>query len=289
MMRTMFKLSSGAALVLVTLTGCNAEGMSSLEALDALGEVNRSSRGEVAVGDVIEVSTDVTIGDRVEAAAETIAAFWESQAPCSTVTVEGAKVTIDYGSLQDNCTFDGATYAGVTTHEVVSTERGSLEVLHDYAGFTNGDVTVDGDATVTWTGEDATRRVETVHTWTDGEGHIVEVTGDHVQGPLDVDEDGPAWAGWIGGITMEGTRDWTHVGDDQDGDVWALDMQGLELRWVDPAPQAGVVTVTNPDGKDLTITYSRVDDTTIQAVLSGLRRGDKTVHINLVGGVEEVD
>jgi len=271
------------------LTGCNAEGMSSLEALDALGEVNRSSRGEVAVGDVIEVSTDVTIGDRLEAGAQRIADFWESQAPCSTVTVEGAKVTIDYGTLEDDCTFEGATYAGVNTHEVVSLERGSLEVGHDWNGFTNGDVRVDGDARVTWTGDDATRRVETTHTWSDSEGNVVDVTGDHIQGPLDVAEDGPAWAGWIGGITMEGTRDWTHVGDERDGEVWAVDMEGLELRWIDPAPQAGTVTVISPDAKELAITYSRVDDTTIAAVLSGLRGGDKTVHINLLGGVEEVD
>lgn len=289
MNRTALKLTALSALGLSVLTGCQSEEMSGIEALDALAEVNRSSRGEVAVGDVIEVSTDQTIGDRVEAGAERIADFWESQAPCSEVTVEGAKVTIDYGTLDDNCTFEGQTYAGVNTHEVVSLERGSLEVGHDWSGFTNGDVAVDGGATVTWTGDDATRRVETVHTWTDNEGNVVEVTGDHVQGPLDVDEDGPAWTGWIGGITMEGTRDWTHVGDERDGEVWALDMDGLELRWIDPAPQAGVVTVINPDGKELAITYSRVDDTTIQAVLSGLRRGDKTVHINLVGGVEEVD
>jgi hypothetical protein len=131
--------------------------------------------------------------------------------------------------------------------------------------------------------------VETTHTWTDAEGNVVDVTGDHIQGPLEVDEDGPAWAGWIGGITMEGTRDWTHVGDARDGEVWALDMDGLELRWVDPAPQAGTVTVISPDAKELAITYSRVDDTTIQAILSGLRGGDKTVHINLLGGMEEVD
>jgi hypothetical protein len=139
---------------------------------------------------------------------------------------------------------------------------------------------VDGDATVTWTGADATRRVETVHTWTDSSGIVVDVVGDHVQGPL---EDGGGWGAWLGGITMGGTREWTH-----DGGVWLLDMSDLELRWIDPAPQAGSLTVVNPDGKELSVVYERIDEDTIQATLTGLRR-DKVVNINRLGQIEDAE
>ena len=254
--------------------------MTNLEALEALGEINQSSRGEAATGEVIEVSTDFTMGDAVAAAAQRIADFWASQAPCSEVRVEVGKVTVDYGTLEDACTFEGNTYAGVNTAEVVDTSPGQLEVGHTWAGFTNGEVTVDGGATVTWTGEDASRRVVTEHTWTDTEGTTVDVVGDHVQTPLEEDA---GWGGWLGGISMDGTRDWT-----SESGEWMLDMSELELRWIDPAPQAGSLTVTNPDGKTLDVTYTRIDDDTIEAVLTGLRE-DKVFHINKIGQMEEVE
>jgi len=269
---------------LLSLTGlvaCDTTAMTNLEALEALGEANQSSRGEAATGDVIEISTDFTIGDAVAAAAERIADFWATQAPCSEVTVELGKVTVDYGTLDDACTFEGNTYAGVTEAEVVDTSLGSLEVGHTWTGFTNGEVTVDGGALVTWTGEDASRRVQTEHTWTDTtDGTTVDVTGDHTQVPLDEEA---GWGGWLGGITMDGTRDW--VSDSGD---WSLDMTELELRWIDPAPQNGSITITNPDGKTLDVTYRRIDDDTIKALLTGLRE-DKVFHINRIGQMEEVE
>lgn len=269
-----------APLCLLPLVACEPTAMTRLEALQALDQVNQSSRGEAATGDVIEVSTDVTIGDALADAAARIADFWESQAPCTEVTVEGAKVTLDYGTLDDACTFEGHTYAGINTVEVVATTPGQLQVDHSWSGFTNGDVTVDGEAVVTWTGDDATRRVETAHTWSDTEGVTVDVVGDHVQGPLD--GEAPGWAGWLGGIWMDGAREWT--GDDG---TYTLDMTDLELRWIDPAPQAGSLTVTNPDGKSLDVIYERIDDDTIQATLVGLRE-DLVVHIDRIGRVEEV-
>ncbi len=265
--------------LLGVLVGCDTDSMSRVEALEALGEVNRSSRGDQATEAVVEVSTDFTVGGALEAAASTVAEFWETQAPCTDVTLEGAVLTVDYGTLADACTFRGRTYAGVNTVEVRSTSPGSLEVLHDWSAFTDGRVTVDGGATVTWSAPEGTRRVQTAHTWTDdAEGLVVDVVGDHEQGLLDAD------AGLLGGFTMDGTREWT-----SDGDVWALDMTGLEIRLIDPAPQAGQTTVTSPSGKSLQVSYSRVDEDTIQAVLSGVRGGDRTVHISALGQLDEVD
>jgi hypothetical protein len=273
----------GMAIGLVGLcgvAGCELEQMGMLEALDALDQVNRSGRGEQATAEPIEVSTDFTIGGALEQAAQTIAAFWDSQAPCTDVTLEGAVLTVDYGTLEDDCRWNGRTFAGVNTIEVSSTTPGELAVDHSWDAFTNGEVTVEGDALVTWSGEDLTRRVETEHTFTDeASGETVDVLGDHVAGRID--EDVPVWQS---GFTLEGWREWT-----TDGGDWSLTMEGLELMLLDPAPQAGTSVVTAPSGKTLTIEYGRVDDDTVSATLIGVRGGDRVYHVSRLGVVEEAD
>jgi len=267
-----------ALLTLLMTAGCFGDGMTVLEALDALEQSHSSARGEQATSGVIEISTDFTIGAALEAAAQTIADFWASQVDCAEVTLEGNTLTVDYGGLEDDCVFQGHTYAGVNTVTVVSTAEGDLEVLHTWGGFSNGDVQVDGGATVTWSGADRTRRVVTEHTWTGvHDGAAVDVWGDHVQGELEAGV--PVWES---GFTLEGERTWTSEGD------WAMDMTALELRMIDPAPQAGEIAVTNPGGKVLMVTYERVDEDTIQATLSGLRGGDRAYHITALGQYEEV-
>ena len=141
---------AAVALGIAALTACAApEHVTTGEALEAIGELNRSGVGEEATTGVIEISTDVTIGDRLESAAEALADFWRSQADCTTVTVAGPLVTIDYGTLADSCVWNGHTYAGVNTIGIVDTTAGALEVEHTWTGFTDGDVQVDGDAQVT--------------------------------------------------------------------------------------------------------------------------------------------
>src|SRR5690606_15935127 len=127
-----------------------------------------------------------TIGAAVEAAAEQIAAWWDSQQDCTTVMVSGATTTVDFGDLDDDCVFQGRTYGGVARITVGSTSALQLEVRHDWEGLTNGDVVVDGGADVTWSGDDLTRRVITSHTWTGlDDGAVVDVEGDHIWGYLD--------------------------------------------------------------------------------------------------------
>lgn len=250
------------------------------EALEALGEVGRSARGAQATSAVIEVSTDFTIGAALEDAAETIADWWASQAPCAQVTLAGNVLTVDYGTLDDDCAWNGRTYAGVNTLTFVSSAPGELEVLHDWSGFTDGVVAVDGGATVTWSGEDLTRRVETSHTWTAVEdGETVDVVGDHVTGPLDASV---PW--WESGFTLDGERAWT-----SGGEAWSLVMTGLEWRLVDPAPQTGVIDVVAPNGAALSITYDRVDEHTISATVTGVQGGPLVFHIDPLGIASEVE
>lgn len=263
----------------LVLAGCDDEEMGLIEALDAMAQVNQSARGEQATAEVVEVSTEFTIGAALIDAAQAIGDFWDSQAPCTTVTLDGALVTIDYGTLEDDCVYNQHTYAGVNTVEVVSTTLGTLQVDHTWTGFTNGDVQVDGAAEVTWDGSDLSRRVVTDHTWTDVNDPSlqVDVHGDHVTAPM---ETGVSFWNW--GFTLDGTREWT-----TEGETWSLVMADMELRMLDPAPQAGTVDLVAPNGKTLTILYDRVDEDTISATLMGVRGGDRVYHISRLGQVEE--
>lgn len=263
---------------LVALSGCEGSAqMTRTEALEALGEYANSGRGEAATTEPIEVSTTFTIGQAVEAAAEQLAAFWESQQPCNTVTWTGATVTIDYGGLADSCDFMGHTYGGVTIVSVDSAAVGELAVTHTWQAMNNGDVQVDGGALVTWDGVDETRHVTTEHTWTDlADGTTVDVEGDHVWGYLDPN------LKFLGGYTLDGTRDW-HA---ESGD-WHMDMAGLEIRLQDPVPQAGLITLTNPAGKELDITSVRIDEATIRVTLSTAYE-DWVFDINQLGVPSEV-
>ncbi len=260
------------------LSACSGMPMTNLEALEALDQTLRSDSGIEVTADAVEVSTTFTLGAAVEAAAGELEAFWASQAPCTTVAVAGPTVTIDYGTLGDSCSYNGRTYAGISEITVLSAANGAVDVGHAWTGLTDGAFQVDGTADVTWDGVALTRAVDTTHTWIDlSTGETVEVTGAHVMGTLE----GEGF--FDGGITLDGDRQWV-----SDGNEWSLLFTGVEARWIDPAPQAGALTVTAPNGKTLDIVFSRVDEATIRAELTGTRQ-PLAFEITALGLVETVD
>jgi hypothetical protein len=267
-----------AASAIVVLIACEAQPeMTYAEAGDALHQSMRSSGGEEATTEAIEVSTDFTIGEGLSDIAQTLADFWDSQADCTEVTVTANSVTVDYGGLNDTCTFNGKTYGGTHGITVVRADAGDVEVDHLWTDFTDGSVTVGGTADVTWSDDSGITRDE-VHdlTWTDGEGTLV-ATGDHTLSMLDPE------TGVTAGFTLEGVRDW-----DADDELWHLDIIDVEFRLQDPVPQAGVYAVTNPEGKVLTLTFERQDEETIRATLEGTRE-PLLFDINRLGIPTEVE
>ena len=264
---------------LVALMGCQPAPMNLEEVKEALAMMLASAEGEDATTSTIEVTTDFTIGDAVEAAAEELRAFWASQAPCTEVTRDGATVTVDYGTLADSCTYKGRTYAGIHRFTVASTERLELEVDHDWQDFTNGEVTVNGTADVTWSGNDNTRNVVHALTWTGQHGEIF-AEGDRVQQLIE-----PA-QGLLGGVRIDGDRTW-HRTQEPDR-IWTLFIDAIEVRLQDPAPQAGTYTLQNPDGKQIGVSFERQDEATIRVKVSGARE-DYQFDIGLLGVPRQVE
>jgi hypothetical protein len=237
---------------------CGGEALTLGEAREALEEVVLAAQAEGLAASSVEVATDFTIGGAVEAAAQEIRTFLETQLPCADVTVAGATLTVTYGARAGNCTYRGHTYTGHHMITVSSAAAGDLAVDHTWSNLSDGVVRVSGTAHVTWSAPDASRRVVHDLTWTRvADGRSVTGTGDRTQTALP--------AGLLEGIRVTGTRQWTSPGG-----TWDLDVGNVELRWVDPVPQAGTYTLDTPFDKTLTLTFSRVDaDTIAVAVRTG--------------------
>ena len=238
------------------LAGCDREEpLTREEASEALTEVQISTEAGALTGEMVTLTTDFTIGDAVETAAINLRDFVASQIPCAEVTRSEHSVTIDFG-VMGTCTWKGRSWSGQTT---VTVERvdADIEVSHVWRGLSDGYLTVDGSATVAWNLEQVSRHVVHEMRWTDGQ-RTASSTGDRMQSLLETRD----------GLRIDGARSWTGNA----GGTWTLDIDGVEIRGLDPVPQAGTYSLDNPAGKALSMRFARTDASTIQVTVSGPRR-----------------
>ena len=240
----------------VAVAACNPQGLTLAETMQALDEVAMEGQALTSSNGTVEISTHFTIGQAVEAAADELRAFIESQLPCAEVTRDGAKLTVEYGVNAGNCTFHGQTYSGAHSVEIVSAAQGEVQVHHEWDALNNGLVEVSGSADVTWSAADTSRQVVHALSWTRLRDDKQAIgSGDRTQTPLP--------AGIIEGIGVEGLREWS-----SDTGDWTLGIDGVEMRWIDPVPQAGTYELTTPfEGKTATFTFDRVDEDTISVTV----------------------
>lgn len=253
------------AMVVVALsTGAcrkeNEEPLTLGEASDALTEASVASQASNLTSGTIEISTNFTIGSAVEKAAEEVRTFVGSQLPCADIQLTGAKLTVNYGAKPGNCTYKGQTYKGQSTVEIQRNEQGNIVVEHTWTDLTNGIVKVSGFATVTWSAQEKSRHVVHELNWTRlSDGRTGKGTGDRTQTALE--------GGVFEGIRIDGSRSW-----EGEKGKWDLAIRGVEVRWSDPVPQAGSYVLKAPNDKSLTLSFERLDDTTIQVTLEGPKR-----------------
>ena len=265
------------ALVAVsTLAGCPRRGaedqpFTQAEAREALEEAQGSAASEDLMVASVEISTSFTIGGAIENAAAELRTFLASQLPCAEVTLEGSTLTVEYGVNPGNCTYRGHEFSGTTIVSVEANSSSDVRVHHEWIGFSNGKVTLDGTADVTWNFDDLERHVVHHAEWTHlATGRTGIGEGDRVQRPLD--------GGISEGFVVDGSRSWTG----NRGRTWDLSIDGVEMRWADPVPQAGSYTLENPVGKTLSLSFSRVDSDTIQVTVTGPRGRSFSFNVNKI-------
>lgn len=281
--RTLRRLRTGAACAAaastLTFSGGCFNVITAEELRIAVDEIVAEGQVQSLENGVVEITTSFTIGAALEDIAQAYREFLESQAACSTATVEidqGAFISIDFGELGDACVYNGHTYAGVVEVRI-RRENDGTHVDHTYLGLTDGVVTLDGTKDVVWSeGEGGTvlRAISSDVEWERGDRRV-EATSERTMSFLD----------WGGGptqrIQIDGVRDW----ESPNGE-FHLDVDEVEFRLVDPVPQAGGYTLTLPSGKDLSLDFERVDPNTIAVTATGGRRS-RVFHVTSTGGVSD--
>jgi hypothetical protein len=251
----------------------DSEPMTLGEAVEALGEMGADAQAQAVAAGTIEITTSFTIGQAATQAAQEIKSFINSQLPCAEVTLANATLSVEYGALPGNCTYRGHTYSGTHTIHVAKNDTGDVLVEHTWASVSNGIVEVSGDATVTWSLDDPSRHVVHELAWTRlADGKSGTGTGDRLQKPLP--------EGLDVGLSEDGARSWTG-----DKGLWQLAIDGIEMRWQDPIPQAGYYVLVTPKGRSARLEFSRIDEDSIQAKLLA---GEKTFTfvVNKAGAIE---
>lgn len=259
----------------VAMCGCLAERLTVAEALEAVEEVSLATQANTLMSSSVEIATDFTIGQAVEQAAQELQDFILSQLPCAEVTLVGATLSIEYGVYVGNCSYKGHTYTGGHTITIESIDSGVAVVHHQWTDLSDGLVRVTGEATVTWDFVAQQRQVEHSLTWTRLiDGRSSTGTGDRLQRPLS--------EGLGVGFQEDGTRDWVS----NEVDEWSLDIDALQMRWDDPVPQDGSLTLDTPFDKTVTFEFARVDEDTIQVTVEG-ERGSYSFDVSKLGSIEQ--
>ncbi len=269
-MSTRYARTLGFALLVLLLPACGAEeGVTVAEARSALEESQLATQAASVADGSVEISTHFTIGMAVEAAAQQLRDFVASQLPCAKITLERATLTVEYGGQAGSCTYKGQTYSGKHVVTVMKSD-GEVLVSHTWDKLSNGKVTVSGTAMVTWSAAAGSRHVVHQLHWTAG-AREADGSGDRTQTTLS--------GGLLEGIKEDGTRTWKGPSG-----TWTLTISGVELRWVDAVPQAGRYTLMTPSGKELSLSFSRVDADTIQVTIASGRRSF-SFRVNTLGAI----
>lgn len=255
----------------LALTHCQTtDDITQDEAKQAIDESNWSTTSAALTAEVSEISTHFTIGQVVQKSAEKLRDFVKTEIPCAKLTLADAKLTIEFGVVSDKCTWHGHAISGTTTIAVDRNSDGDVQVTHTWDKLANGQVSISGSAVVTWQSSIGTRHI--VHNLTatalDNSGKVLTGSGDRTQKLIDASK------GWLGGIQIDGTRKWT-TAEAQ----WDLAIAGVQIRGMDPVPQAGSYSLMLPSGKTMVMAFARLDSKTITVTVTGLK---KTFSFNIV-------
>lgn len=267
-----------AGLVLtVVLSGCpkekDDETLTFAEAQQAVEESTLSSQAQSLQSASVEITTSFTIGQAVQNAAQEIRDFVGTQLPCAEITLADATLTVNYGAKAGNCTYKGHKFSGAHSIKVEKNDQAQVLVHHEWKDLTNGVVSLNGTADVTWDFQEKSRQVVHKVQWTRvHDGFVVTGEGDRTQTPLA--------GGILEGIEIDGHRSWSSVRGE-----WNLTIDGVEMRWIDPVPQAGSYNLLTPKNKKLGLSFQRVDEDTIKVTVTNGKRSFN-FNVSKIGSVK---
>ncbi len=243
------------ALVVLSITSCR-NGLTAAEARASLEESAAEAEVSGLTSSSAEIGTHFTIGMAVNDAASELKTFVESQLPCARVTLEAATLTIEYGVNPGACSYMGKTFSGSHSISVMRNEMSDVLVHHVWTDLSDGDAVVTGEADVTWSLAAQSRHVVYTYDWM-RESDAREGAGDG-----DITQTALA-EGVLTGIEVNGERHWTGRSG-----AWDLTVSHVQMRWIDPIPQAGTYTLETPFDKSADLSFMRIDANTIRATLS---------------------
>jgi hypothetical protein len=247
-------------LPLLVLTGCPRDKQDPLtlgEATQSLQQASDAGQAEGLTSAGVDISTHFTIGQALKDSAAELRDFIAAELPCAEITLENASLTIEYGAKPGACSYRGHSFSGTHAISIERNEDASVQVHHEWTDFSNGVVSLDGSADVTWNFADKTRRVKHETHWTNlASGRSGTGTGDRLQSVLA--------GGLAEGIQVDGSRAW-----DGDRGHWDLAIDAVQMRWTDPVPQAGSYTLSTPFDKSVAMSFERVNEQTIRVTVSG--------------------
>jgi len=262
-----------AIVAIVALPACDLGDGSYAEMRMAVDESIATGEAASLEEGVIEITTDFTIGQGLQDVAGHIRGLVESQIPCSTVESPAANtLVIDFGETGDTCVHKSRTYGGKVTlsYEV---DGDSVVVQYGYDGLTNGRVTIDGDATVTWSPADSGGVSR----------HIVssfDLSGPRGDFRSEADRTQTFSDPGSGVFAVEGDRDWS--GPRGDGSAtWEAT---IDIDFAVPIDGSAEVHTSN--GSTFELSFEQIDDDTVEIRVTGGRR-DRVFHVTSSGIVQD--
>ncbi|MEZ4267247.1 MAG: hypothetical protein R3F39_12785 [Myxococcota bacterium] len=236
------------------------------DAEDALDQAALAVQAHALMATVVELGKATEAGVPVESAATNLGAAIGRRVTCATTTVTGDTVLVDFGTAARPCTYSGHTLSGCAQLRVLESTADTVVIDHYWLtgsrtdchedDFSDGAMTVDGTATVTWVV--ATKRREIVQHDIVWRENTSSRTSSATGALAETDLAPPT------GVRVDGTQTWM-----TEGASWQLDSSDVALAFDDYLPSAGTHVVTNPSGARITIRYTRSDPALTRVDVSG--------------------
>ncbi len=259
------------------LGACSSDDVDDVEMRVALDEAIASGEAQGAETDLLDLTTNE--GDPPDGAPtrgrlrgpglrDHMRGLIASQLPCSTLEDLGENtLRITFGTAERPCTFRESSWSGVVTVSYESTDDATI-ITHAYDGVTNGKVQFDGTSEVTRTDEQ--RHIVNEFTF-QGRRGTFSSSSDRIHTPM---------PGGLG-VHIDGTRD-----VERPTGIAHVDIIEVEIARGDVVPQDGSYVRTAPDGREMTMTFARLDADTIEVTIVGGRH-DRVFEVDAGGRIHD--